>query len=408
MKRTVLQFLGQVGRHRPARPGPPRNVNSVLFLQYQTALGSAIHGTPVFEAIKRQANGIRIGVACSGVTHETLGHNPCIDEVFVTRHPLKNFLGALLDFHKLRRRLRDFDVIVTDASNSRTKIVLLGLVPGGGERVGFTLAPELYSRVLQYRTEISLIENNLRILPALGLKQVHVEPRIGFSASDLIEARELLGLGERADRRPIVALVTQTSGGHRKAWRGERFAELADSLVASSSCRIVFVGTAGEVAGVERIRERMKSGSVSLAGRTNLTQLAALLSICDLTVTLDTGPLHVARAVGLPGVVIAPGWLPPVEWLPLDNDRFAILIGADPRVGDASAEPPQYIDDVEVAKVIEAAHQMLQKFPPSELAREWRVDRNMRRDVTVDAFTRCGSAQPSTTTGAQPVGRTTA
>lgn len=380
MKHFLLSALhaldGLRGRFRPAQQS-----QRLLFLQYQTAVGSAVHATPVFEAIKRATPDRYIAVACNGITYEVLKYNPHIDEVILTRHAFKTFFGALRDFIALRFCAEPFDVALTDYANARTKIALQGLAAGARRRIGFTLSPEIYHDVLDYDPTESFLGNNLRLLSLLGLPQVHVEPKVAFSSTDHAHTGTLLRDAGLLDGRPIIAFVTQTSGGHPKRWQNERFAELADRLAASRNCHTVFVGTRQEGAEIEKIRALMKAPSVSFAGMTTITELAALFARCDLVITLDTGPLHVARAAGVPGVVIAPEWLPPLEWLPLNLETFEIVMGALPPGYEPGSPPryPEFIDAVEVPEVFERIDRLLLRFPPSEAARQARIDRSLAR-----------------------------
>src|SRR6185369_16836691 len=92
---------------------------------------------------------------------------------------------------------------------------------------------------------------------------------------------------------------------------------------------ILFVGTAPEAAAIDSLRAGLPFATTSVAGKTTITGLAALMSLTTVGLTLDTGPLHIGRSVGLPMAIIAPAWSPPMEWLPLDNDHFRILKNAD-------------------------------------------------------------------------------
>ncbi|MHB1516617.1 MAG: glycosyltransferase family 9 protein [Acidiferrobacteraceae bacterium] len=73
------------------------------------------------------------------------------------------------------------------------------------------------------------------------------------------------------------------------------------------------------------MKRAMPDAGISLARKTAVATLAALLAQCDLIVSLDTGTFHVARAVGLPSVVIAPAWQSPLEWLPVASERYRVL-----------------------------------------------------------------------------------
>ena len=85
-----------------------------------------------------------------------------------------------------------------------------------------------------------------------------------------------------------------------KLWQNEKFALLADRLIRDMGADIVFTGGPGDRETVEDIRSRMKEASLSLAGKTNLRQLAALYEKSDLVISTDTGPMHLAAAVGTP------------------------------------------------------------------------------------------------------------
>ncbi len=82
----------------------------------------------------------------------------------------------------------------------------------------------------------------------------------------------------------------------------EGFAQVARQLVFEQGCQVVFSGTSPERELVEGIRAAMGAPSFSLAGRLDLAELAALLSLAPLLISNNTGPVHVAAAVGTPVV----------------------------------------------------------------------------------------------------------
>jgi ADP-heptose:LPS heptosyltransferase len=246
---------------------------------------------------------------------------------------------------------------LTPTGNERTRILLQAILGGASTRVGFTVQPELFRVPLTFDNTKSQIANNLRIVEALGHKATHFEPKIFFSEQELAGARELLTTCGIGQGQPIAVFVTQTSVTQRKSWRPERFRETAIFLKERYGAHILFVGTASEAPAIDELRSVLPFATTNIAGKTNLPQLAALMSLCTVGVTLDTGPLHVGRAAGLPMVIIAPAWSPPIEWLPVDNDRFRIFKNADMR----SAPPDYIIDEVSVAEVVGALEDLLSR-----------------------------------------------
>jgi ADP-heptose:LPS heptosyltransferase len=331
-----------------------------LLLQHARALGTVVHATPLIPALREAMPDARIAVAASGFALEVLRNNPGIERLIETPSPLADWRSAA---RVLRRenpfRGEDF-VLVTPVGNDRTKIALQTLFAGAGARVGFTQVPALYRAAFEFDYAKSQIKNNLAIVGALGHPVRHFEPQIFFTAADLEWAgRALTESGARAGQM-VAAFVTQTSVTQRKSWRKERFQAAANFLIERYGAHIVFFGTESEAAAIDDLRKGIRGATTSFAGKTNLLQMAALLSLCDVGLTLDTGTMHVGRTVGLPMAILAPAWSPPLEWLPLNNPRYRILKNAE--MEDC---PPDYIiDEVSVDEVIEALQGLLREFPP--------------------------------------------
>jgi ADP-heptose:LPS heptosyltransferase len=234
------------------------------------------------------------------------------------------------------------------------------LFAGAGARVGFTQVPALYRAAFEFDYAKSQIENNLAIVRALGHPVRHFEPEIFFGAEDLEWAKRALAESGAQAGQMVAAFVTQTSVTQRKSWRKERFRAAAKFLIERYGAHVVFLGIESEAAAIEDLRAGIAHRTGSFAGKTNLLQMAALLSLCDVGLTLDTGTMHVGRTVGLPMVIIAPAWSPPLEWLPLNNSRYRILKNAEMEVC-----PPDYvIDEVSVDEVTDALRGLLEEFPP--------------------------------------------
>ncbi|MBO4511179.1 MAG: lipopolysaccharide heptosyltransferase II, partial [Victivallales bacterium] len=99
-----------------------------------------------------------------------------------------------------------------------------------------------------------------------------------------------------------LALAPGAAYGPAKQWPMEHFLELAKMQLAQGR-RIVFVGTSKEAATTAQLCSQLP-GSMDLAGRTNLAQLMAVLSACEAVVANDSGAMHLAAALGTPGVAI--------------------------------------------------------------------------------------------------------
>lgn len=321
-----------------------------LLLQHATALGTAIHATPLIPALRHAVPGCRIAVAASGFALEILRNNPGIDRLIETPSPLRDLRGAVRALRSQNPFGKAPYVTLTSVGNERTRVAAQAILSGASTRVGFTVAPQLYRAPLSFDYTLSQIANNLRIVEALGHASQHCEPQVLFTEADQAAAESLLAARGVPPGSSTAILVTQTSVTQSKGWRPERFQAAATFLFERFGLHIIFVGTAAESAAIDQLRAGLPFATTSVAGKTSLTVLAALMSRATIGLTLDTGPMHIGRAVGLPMVIIAPAWSPAIEWLPLDDPRFRILKNADL----PSAPPGYVIDEVDVTEVTAA------------------------------------------------------
>lgn len=297
----------------------------ILFLQYETAVGAAVNATPTFAALRRALPDAFVAVASSGLPYQVLRYNPHIDALVKTPNPHVDPAGAAWAIFRsfwLRRR---FDYVVTDTGNMKRRLAALALLSRGRRRVGFNVSRALYHARLTQDPALSIIQNNMRLVPLLASSVEPVEPQVYFSDAELAAVDSLLATHVDDDAAPIIVFATQTSGGQPTHWYDQRFAALADHAAERHGARVFFVGTAAEAAAIERIRLSMHAGSVNLAGKTDLPTLSALFCRSDAVVTLDSGSMHIARSAKVPTVVIAAAWQPAHEWLPLGVQMCRIV-----------------------------------------------------------------------------------
>ncbi|RSL14793.1 ADP-heptose:LPS heptosyltransferase [Edaphobacter aggregans] len=334
---------------------PLHQIKHFLLLQYPRALGTAIHATPLIPALRHAVPDSRIVVASSGFATEVFRNNPGVDHLFATPSPLDDLKSAVQSLRQQNPFKAIPYAVITSTGNERTRVTAQALLSGSPLRVGFTLAPQLYRVPLSFDPTLSQIANNLRIIESLGHPSQHFEPQVFFTAEDLAGAQQTLADAGVQPGQPVAAFITQTSVTQRKSWRSERFRAAATFLAEHYGAHILFIGTAAESPAIDELRNPLPFPTISVAGKTKLPQLAALLSLCRVGLTLDTGPMHIGRAVGLPMVIIAPAWSPPIEWLPVGDTRFRILKNADM----PTATPDYIIDEVTIDDVKAALTSLL-------------------------------------------------
>jgi len=117
-------------------------------------------------------------------------------------------------------------------------------------------------------------------------------------------ARALLGEGV------VIGLAAGAAFGGAKRWIGERFAAVGDALARETGARVVFVGGPGEREAARELAGSMTSRPRVLCGETGLAELLGVISRLRLLVCNDSGPMHLAAALGTPVAAV----FGPTDW----------------------------------------------------------------------------------------------
>jgi ADP-heptose:LPS heptosyltransferase len=152
-------------------------------------------------------------------------------------------------------------------------------------------APPLdrWIRYVYYQSELF---RHLEVAGLVGAAPVLFEPRLELTEQDRIEAKRLVP----TDGRPLAALHPGSSDPRRR-WPPDRFAAVGDALAAAGA-HVLVTGTEPERALVEQVVAAMRWPAQPAVGAVSIGGLAGLLERCAVVVANDTGPLHLAEAVG--------------------------------------------------------------------------------------------------------------
>ncbi|HEX8939882.1 MAG TPA: glycosyltransferase family 9 protein [Candidatus Limnocylindrales bacterium] len=217
--------------------------------------------------------------------------------------------GAVEDF-VARMRAERFDLALQlhgGGRHSNPFVARLGARVTAGLRTADAAPLDRWTRYVYWQSEVARF---LEVAGLVGARPLRLEPRLPLLARDVAAAeaalrRTPLGEARRDGARPLVALHPG-AGDPRRRWPAPSFAALADRLV-EAGARVVLTATAEEqalTAEVAAVARRGPPGLVDLAGRCSLDALAGLFAGCACVVSNDSGPLHLAAAVGAPTVGI--------------------------------------------------------------------------------------------------------
>ena len=155
----------------------------------------------------------------------------------------------------------------------------------------------------------------MAVLEALGLpKPADPQMTMGFTAKDKTAAEGFLQAQNIGPAERFVVLAPLTTWP-TKCWPAERYAALGDALAGQHGCRIVLIGARREQETLTQIATAMSAPAAVSAGLLSFREAAALIAQSSLLVSGDTGPMHVAAAVGAPQVALfgatSPLWYGP-------------------------------------------------------------------------------------------------
>jgi heptosyltransferase-2 len=142
------------------------------------------------------------------------------------------------------------------------------------------------------------IDVYLQLVAALGMPIVERSPLLVPTLQAEMEAARLWHAQGWGPEDQVIGMCPGAAFGPAKRWWPERFAALADRLIASAGCRVVFFGSSNEVSLVEHICAQMTHTAASLAGQDTLGSFMALVARCAVVITNDSGSMHIANAVG--------------------------------------------------------------------------------------------------------------
>jgi heptosyltransferase II len=130
------------------------------------------------------------------------------------------------------------------------------------------------------------------------------EHRLAVEEAEMEWARRHLSRNGLGGPRVLVGINPGAFFGPAKRWLASRYAQVADRLIGALHADVLIFGSSAERPLAEEIARGMKHTPLILAGDTSLRQLMALLAQCRVVITNDSGPMHLAAALGLPIVAI--------------------------------------------------------------------------------------------------------
>ncbi|HMQ79568.1 MAG TPA: glycosyltransferase family 9 protein [Ignavibacteria bacterium] len=266
-------------------------VNKILIIKPQ-AIGDVLLSTPVIENMRHHFPDAEINFLTQSFCREALEGNPYLDRV------LTYDIGKGDSSYCLIRNIHNqkYDLILDLFGNPRTAIIVFN--SDARYRVGFRFkwrALAYNIKVKPRSSEVHNIEFNLDAVRALGLEVISNKPKFYLNGVHTEFAGEFFTKNDLTGKRVIGFNPSGT--WPTKVWNEEKWVELG-RLFSKDSRILLFWGYDKEKELAQRIQKAIGSSAL-LIPETNLKYMAALIKKCDLFVTNDTGPMHIAWVSGV-------------------------------------------------------------------------------------------------------------
>ncbi len=344
-------------------PGPVdwSRVKSVLVVRSDN-IGDVVLSTPCLEALRRALPQAKIGVMVCGLTADVVRDNPFVDRVHVYHKAKHGFyrtkVRALWEQYRVMRQVRQerYDLAIglrAVFSASQGWLVFctgarwrLGRrAPAGKSRLGF-----FYNLTLPEDTSLRHeVQRSLDVLRSVGLDTDRERLYLSVPEPVWAEVDEFLaGVVPPRDQKRLVGLnISRWAYRADRTWPDDNYAALIQRLMFDDRFGLVVSHAPADETWVDTILERLAERPPTFSSP-ELIRFAALCRACDLVITPEGGPMHVAAAVGTPLVVLW-GRNLVSQWGPWGVDHE--IVGSPDEVGSG-------VGEVGVAEVLEAVDRL--------------------------------------------------
>ncbi len=311
----LISRIGRIGRAMP--PLTPATFAPKRILVIRTDLmGDVVLSLPAVHALRRAYPEASIDMMVLPPNIGVIQYDPAISRIVtydpnVWRRP--NAFLTLASYRKFLALMRDlraanYDLCLSLAGDWAS---VFAFFSGARRRVGYR--DEAYPFFMtdpvpgrRYRIRQHEVDYIAGLARAAGgiIERDQRLPMLVVSEQAKEEVKALLASHGVREGDLLIAAHTGATNGLAKRWPIPHWAALADRLIEELGATVVLTGAASDAEMVNAVVARMHHQPLNVVGKTSVPQLAALLSLCDLVISGDSGPLHMACAVNTPVVAI--------------------------------------------------------------------------------------------------------
>ena len=257
-----------------------------------SSLGDIVLTTPAIRAVRAHFRDAYIAMLVAKQSAEILRENPYLDEIIpFDRRAKDKDTGEMLRIIRLLRE-RKFTLALDLQRKFRTGLLMC--FSGARERIG---KGRFCTVRVHEQGNKHAIAHYFDVLHAAGIPAEDQRLELFLSESERLAAAQRFDTAGVSDEQLKVGFFPG-AGWKLREWMPERFAAIGDRLVEHFNANVLIFGGQQEVALVETVANLMNADAIPFAGNLQIRQLAACIEKCDLFLTNDTGPMHIAAGVG--------------------------------------------------------------------------------------------------------------
>jgi len=309
----ALLWLTRLGKHYP--PLTPQNFHPQRILIIRLDLiGDLVLSLTVVQALKRTYPNAEIDLLATPASANIVLHDPRLKEIItydpnIWRRPKalfqpKNWRDLRTLLHRLHGRHYDLAISVYGQWAG-----VLAVLSGTNRRVGFgresypgLMTDSVPGRHWKPGDNKHEVDYCLELAQAAGATVTPADriPHLEVDPKSAQEIEQLLHQEGSQDDKPLIACHVSSNNGQSKRWPLPYWATLLDRLIHEAGAQIILTGAPADLPLVDNVISHMREHPINLAGKTSLPQLAALLQRANLLISGDSGPIHIASALGTP------------------------------------------------------------------------------------------------------------
>lgn len=276
-----------------------QNIETII-VRMPNWIGDLVMATPILADLRAAYPHAHITAMCRRPNAELLEGNPYIDELFYFTKPsgIRRRLHHRSVIEKLRKGKYDLGVLLTNSFSSAWWFwqghVKQRLGYRGHWRKWWLTCPVAFPSQEQH-----LVVTYKMLLEPLGIGVSKTLPTLFLSEGEILAAKKRLALYGIPKDAKIVGIHPGAAYGQAKCWLPERFKEVIGGLSLLENVYCVCFGDHSTHELISHICEGMPPQVINLASSTTLRELASMISLCTVFLTNDSGPMHIADALGV-------------------------------------------------------------------------------------------------------------